>query len=188
MEVRTKNPTRVNGIDVDALKSTAAAIQADPKKGLTRWGVRTRWTGGTRSETRVTSAEIGGQRIDRNFTIGVDEPLQLLGTDEFANSHEYLMAALNGCLTVGYVAACALEGIVLHELSIETSGKIDLRGFLGLDDSVQPGHDEIEYTVHVKADATPAQIERVHDIVCRTSPDRFNLAQPVRLRSRLVMG
>jgi len=188
MELETKTPTRVNGIDVDALRSTAAAIEADPKKGMTRWSVATRWMGGTRSDTRVTGFEIGGEPVKKDFTIRVDEPTELCGTNQFANPQEYLLAGMNACMTVGYVAVRALEGIVLRELSIETSGDIDLRGFLGLDDSVKPGYDELVYTVRVKADATPAQIERVHDIVCRTSPNRFNLSQPVRLRSRLVMG
>ena len=31
----------------------------------------------------------------------------------------------------------------LRELRIETSGEIDLRGFLGLDDSVKPGYDQL---------------------------------------------
>jgi len=191
MKLETKTPTRaphVNGIDVDALRSTAAAIQADPAQAMTRWNVTTRWAGGTRSDTRVTGYEIGGKRVAKDFTIRVDEPAELCGTNQFANPQEHLLAALNACMTVGYAAVCAMEGITLRELSIETSGDIDLRGFLGLDDAIKPGYEELEYTVHIKADATPAQIERVHDIVCRTSPNRFNLAQPVRLRSRLVLG
>jgi uncharacterized OsmC-like protein len=178
----------VNGIDVEALRAKAGAIQADPKLGMTRWNVTTRWAGGTRSDTKVTNYEIGGQSVNKDFTIRVDEPLELCGTNQYANPQEVLLAALNACMTVGYVAAFALEGITLHELAIETRGDIDLRGFLGLDDSVKPGYDELAYTVHVKADATPAQIERVHDIVCRTSPNRFNLSQPIRLRSRLITG
>jgi hypothetical protein len=42
--------------------------------------------------------------------------------------------------------------------------------------------------VHLKAKATPAQLERVHDVVCRTSPNRFTIAQPIRLETRLVLG
>ena len=188
MNPSTTTPSLVNGIDVDALRAKAAAIQAEPSQGMTRWSVTTRWMGGTRSDTRVTGFELGGGRIARDFTIRVDEPLELCGTNQFANPQEVLLAAMNACMTVGYVAACALEGIVLEELSIETKGDIDLRGFLGLDDSVKPGYDELEYTVDIRADATPAQLERVHDIVCRTSPNRFNLSQPIRLRSRLVTG
>lgn len=187
MKTTTKPPTLVNGIDVDALRGAATAIQADPASGLTRWRVTTRWMGGTRSDSRVTSYEIGGARIEKDFTIRADEPLELCGTNQHPNPQEILLSALNACMAVGYAAVCALEGIQLHELSIETRGDIDLRGFLGLDPAVKPGYDELAYTVHIRADATPAQIERVHDIVCRTSPNRFNLAQPVRLQSRLVL-
>jgi uncharacterized OsmC-like protein len=126
--------------------------------------------------------------VEKDFTIRVDEPRELCGTNQHANPQEVLLAALNACMTVGYIAACSMEGIVVKELRIETSGEIDLRGFLGLDEGVKPGYDQLTYTVYLKADATPAQLERVHDTVCRTSPNRFNLSQPVQLRSRLVTG
>ncbi|TAJ23984.1 MAG: OsmC family peroxiredoxin [Planctomycetota bacterium] len=186
MQAPTVSPTLVNGIDVAALRTKVAAIQADPALAHTRWSVTTHWMGGTRSDTRITGCEISGAKIERDFTVRADEPLELAGTNQYANPQELLMAALNACMTVGYVAACSLEGIDVRSLSIELSGDIDLRGFLGLDDSVKPGYDELVYTVYLQADATPAQLERVHDLVCRTSPNRFNLSQPVRLRSRLV--
>lgn len=188
MHPRSLAPTLVNGIDVAALRRTIDAVRDDPAQGRTRWAVSTRWKGGTRSDTHVTACEIGGKRLAKDFTIAVDGPRELGGTDQFASSQEVLLAGLNACMTGGWVAACALEGITLRELRIETSGVIDLRGFLGLEDSVKPGYDELVVTVHVKADATPQQLERVHDVVCRTSPNRFNLTQPVRLRSRLVTG
>jgi uncharacterized OsmC-like protein len=178
--------TVINGIDVEALQQTAAAVAADPKKGGTSWRVATQWMGGTRSDTRVTSCSIGGAVVKKDFTISVDEPVELLGTNRFPNPQEYLLAALNSCMMVGYTAGCALAGITLRELRIETSGNIDLRGFLGLDPTVKPGYDRLQYTVFVKSDGTPAQLERIHDFVCRTSPNRFNLAQPIQLDGRLV--
>lgn len=178
----------VNGIDVERLRSAIAGIRADPKQGATHWHVSTRWMGGARSDTRVESYRIGGQEVRKDFTLEVDEPLELCGTNRHANPQEYLLAALNACMTVGYVAACALEGIVIEDLRIESEGDIDLRGFLGIDASVRPGYDEICYTVHLKAKASPAQLEKVHDVVCRTSPNRFNIAQPIRLETRLVLG
>jgi hypothetical protein len=47
-----------------------------------------------------------------------------------ANPQENLIAALNACLTVGYVAQCAVRGITLESLAIETNGEMDLRGYL----------------------------------------------------------
>ena len=51
------------------------------------------------------------------------------------------MAAFNACITVGYVAGAALKGIKLESLEIRTKGQLDLRGFLGLDDTVPPGYE-----------------------------------------------
>src|SRR5262245_9854153 len=108
---RTSTPNVVNGVNVDLLRAAAADITADAKKGATNWRVSTRGKGGTRSDTHVTSYEIGGQEVPKDFTLSVDEPLELCGTNRFANPQEYLLAALNSCMVVGYVAGCALEGI-----------------------------------------------------------------------------
>jgi uncharacterized OsmC-like protein len=179
--------TQVNGIDVDALTQAIEAIADDPAKSQTRWQVASRWRGGTRSDTSVKAYYIGGQRVAKDFTIRIDEPYQLCGTNQFANPQEYLLAALNACMIVGYSAVCALQGIELTELRIETEGDIDLRGFLGVDSLVKPGYDSLSYTVHIKGDATAEQFEKVHEIVKATSPNRFNVATAIALHSQLVV-
>src|SRR3546814_6351849 len=79
-----------------------------------------------------------------------------------------LLAALNACMMVGYVAQCALRGIVLESLDIETQGDIDLRGFLGLDPRVAPGYESLSYTVRIKGDGTPEQFAEIHEAVKAT--------------------
>jgi uncharacterized OsmC-like protein len=81
--------------------------------------------------------------VPRRFSIDIDEPSELGGTNRFANPQEHLLAALNGCMTVGYVAQCAVRGITLESLEIETDGGIDLRGFLGIDPTVPPGYENL---------------------------------------------
>jgi uncharacterized OsmC-like protein len=183
----TVENTQINGLDVDALTQAIEAIAADPAKGQTRWQVTTRWRGGTRSDTSVKAYYIGGQRVAKDFTIRVDEPYELCGTNQFANPQEYLLAALNACMIVGYSAVCALKGIELEELRIETEGDIDLRGFLGIDSSVKPGYESVRYTVHIKGDATAEQFEEVHEIVKATSPNRFNVATAIAMKSQLAV-
>jgi organic hydroperoxide reductase OsmC/OhrA len=185
--ITTIEPTTLNGINTDALRGAIETISQDPAKGMTRWQATTHWTGGTRSETRVTSGVIGGQQIAKNFSIHVDEPLELCGTNQHANPQETLIAALNACMTVGYVALCALEGIELEELRIETEGDIDLRGFLGINPTVKPGYGQLRYTVHIKGNGAPEQFEAIHRTVMATSPNYFNLRNPVPLHSRLVV-
>ncbi|MHC4697043.1 MAG: OsmC family protein [Planctomycetota bacterium] len=179
--------TKINGIDADALRQTMDDVSRDPSKGIARFEVTTAWKGGTKSETRVEGWELGGQRLEKNFTIPIDEPPELLGNMTAANPQEYLMAAMNACMLATYVAACSMQGISLESLEIETGGTLDLRGFLGLDKNVKPGYDEIEYTVRIKGDGTPRQFQAVHDWVMATSPNYWNIANPVRLKPELVI-
>jgi len=177
----------INGIDVDALKGVVEQVSNEPESGMTSWGVTTTWHGGTRSDSQISSFSVGGQKIDRDFNIKVDEPLELLGTNEFANPQEYLLSALNACMVVGYAAACSVQDITIDSLRIETKGDIDLRGFLGIDPDVSNGYDDIEYTVFIKGNATPEQFQAVHEAVIATSPNRFNMASPINLDTKLLV-
>lgn len=178
---------RTNGIDVDGLKATMAEVTRDPKSGQAKFRVATQWMGGTKSQTRVTGYEIGGNSIPKNFTIRTDEPVELLGENTAPNPQEVLMSALNACMMVGYVVGCAAKGVKLTSLSIETEGSLDLRGFLGIDKSVRPGYDEVRYVVRMKGDGTPEQMEEVHRTVIATSPNYFNFANPIRMVPKLVV-
>jgi uncharacterized OsmC-like protein len=178
---------RVNGLDVDALTEVVRAVTDDPAKGQVEFRVRSEWKGQTRSRTSVTSYTIGGQAVHRAFTIDADEPFELLGRNTAPNPQELLMAALNACITVGYVAGAAVKGITLEKLEIETAGALDLRGFLGIDPSVPPGYETIRYVVRIKGDGTPEQFQEIHDTVMKTSPNYFNIARPVRLDARLMV-
>lgn len=184
----TTAPSVINGINTDALRGAIDAITQDPAKGQTYWEVTSHWRGGTRSDAKVSSYGLGGQRIPRDFTIKIDEPLELCGANQFANPQEYLLAALNACMIVGYSALCALEGIELTELRIETEGEIDLRGFLGIAPEVAPGYEQLRYTVHIKGSGTPEQFDKIHRDVMASSPNYFNLRNPVPLKARLVVG
>lgn len=184
----TTTNTMVNGIDVAGLKQLIDTVAADPTQGHTRFGVTTRWAGGTVSNTHVTGWTIGGKHSPKDYTITIDEPLELGGTNTQPNPQEYLMAALNACMMVGYVAIAAMQGIELEMLEIQCEGEIDLRGFLGIDPTVKPGYDTIHYNVRIKGDATAEQFEQLHQMVMATSPNRFNIANPIRLTSQLVVA
>jgi uncharacterized OsmC-like protein len=180
--------SRVNGIDVAALRHTVEAIENDPSLAAVGFDVTTRWTGQTRSETTVEAYRIGGERVARRHKIVADEPAELLGGDSAPNPQELLMAAFNACITVGYVAGAAVRGIKLETLEIKTRGQLDLRGFLGLSDHVAPGYEKLEYEVKIKRDGSPRDFEEIHQNVIRTSPNYFNLSRPVRLTGTLNVG
>lgn len=177
----------VNGIDVDALQAVAADIAANPAKGMVEFRVKSNWKGQTRSEATVESYRLGGEKIDRTFKMMVDEPFELLGENTAPNPQEYLMTALNACVMVGYVAGAAIRGIRLESLELITEGALDLRGFLGIDPAVKPGYDRIRYTVRIKGNGTAEQFREIHETVLKTSPNYFNVTQPVAVDADLVV-
>src|SRR5918999_1373766 len=118
----------VNGLDVDALHGVIDEVKKDSSKGIVEFKVKTGWKGQTRSETAVESYKLGGQEIKRRFTIDADEPIELLGENTSANPQELLMAALNACITVGYVAGAAGKGINFRKIGNENTRQLEFGG------------------------------------------------------------
>src|SRR5712675_1713105 len=162
-QTKTVQPTVVNGINVDDLLALIEGVRRDPAKGKTNWHVTTTWQGQARSR-----GELGG-------------------SNRFANPQDHLIAALNACMTVGYVAQCAVRGITLESLAIETDGEIDLRGFLGIDPAVPQGYENLNYTVRIKGNGTSEQFAEIHQAVMATSPNFYNMSRPVTLKPALVV-
>src|SRR5207248_7673165 len=187
-QTKTAEPTVVNGIDVDDLFALIEGVKRDAAKGKTNWRVTTTWQGQTRSRAQVESFTIGGDRVPRRFSIDIDEPRELGGTNRFANPQEHLLAALNACMTVGYVAQCAVRGITLESLEIQTDGEIDLRGLLGIDPTVPPGYENLTYVVRIKGNGTKEQFAEIHEAVMATSPNFYNVSQAVTLKPTLVVA
>jgi uncharacterized OsmC-like protein len=179
--------TKINGVDLTTLQALVDGVSAHPRNAIAKFAVSTAWKGGTRSETRVDGWELGGTRLPKSFKINCDEPPELCGGNSQPNPQEYLMAAFNACMMVGYVAGASMKGIRLDSVEIESEGELDLRGFLGLDSSIKPGYEKIHYTVRIKGDGSAEQFREIHETVIATSPNRWNIANPIRLTSDLVV-
>ena len=184
---KTAEPNVVNGMNVDDLFALIDGVKRAAPNGKTNWRVTTSWQGQARSRTQVDGFEIGGKRVPRRFAIDIDEPCEIGGTNRFANPQEHLLAALNACMMVGYVAQCAVRGITLENLEIETDGEIDLRGFLGIDPAVPAGYENLRYIVRIKGSGTKEEFAEVHNAVMATSPNFYNVSRTVALKPTLVV-
>jgi uncharacterized OsmC-like protein len=186
-QAKAAGPNVINGINVDDLYALIDGVKRDAAKAKTNWHVSTSWRGQTRSRSQVEGFSIGGEQVKRRFSIDIDEPCELGGSNQFANPQEHLLAALNACITVGYVAQCAVHGIALESLTIETDGEIDLRGFLGIDPAVLAGYEKLSYTVRIKGNGTKEEFAKIHEAVMATSPNFYNVSRPVALKPTLVV-
>jgi uncharacterized OsmC-like protein len=177
----------VNGIDTDAVHTLIDDVDGDPAKGMTHWRVASAWQGGTHSRAQVDGFAIGGANVPRRFVIDMDEPFEIGGGNAYANPQEYLLAAMNACMIVGYTALCALQGIALEKLEITTEGDIDLRGFFGLDPAVPAGYRELSSRVVIQGDGTEEQFQKIHQMVLATSPNFFNITRAIRVTPELTI-
>ncbi len=184
----TVDKKNVNGLDLAQLGVVMADIESDPANGALGFQVTTRWTGGARTETEVGSIKLGDGIIPRHFKIFADEPTEIGGTNTAANPQELLMAAFNACITVGYVAGAAMNGILLDKLEINTTGQLDLRGFFGMSDDVPAGYRNIDFMVEISGNGSAEQFMAIHNQVMKTSPNYFNLGRPIQLNGRLKIA
>ncbi len=170
----------INGLDTGKLMETVENVKQNWETGKTVWTASTRWKGGFRVETS-----------SRNFTIAVDEPEMLCGTDTAANPVELVLQAYGACLSIGYAMNAAARGINLQEINIDLEGEIDLPGFLGLEAPEDlhmdklPGYKSIKANVKIKADAPPEALAELHENVIKTSPVGITLSRPVALTADL---
>lgn len=144
---------RVNGIDMQTLKSTIDAIRKDPAMGSCKFHVRNQWVEGNHNRTTVASFYAARQEMTHTqpFELHADEPPILAGEDQAPNPVEHLLNALASCLTTSMVAHAAVRGIELDEVESEVEGDIDLRGFLGLAEDVPKGYQQIRVNFKVKS-------------------------------------
>lgn len=165
----------INGVPVENVRALVGAVKADPTAGATKWNAVTTWKGGFNCESKI-----------RDHTIYMNEPDALGGTDTAPNMVETVLAAYGSCLTVGYTMNAALRGITIKELEVELEGDLDLAGFFGLSDEVPAGFSGIRAKVHLDADATPEEIQDLHQHVLKTSPVGCIISKPLNITTELA--
>ena len=153
-QTRTDNDAYVNGIHLETLMGTVNAIAEESAMGQCKFRANNTWMGGAHNRTTITGFYGACQEIAHNqqYELHADEPPILAGNDVGANPVEHLLNALAACVTTSMVAHAAVRGIHIEALESELEGDIDLRGFLGLDESVPKGFTDIRVNFRVKTD------------------------------------
>jgi uncharacterized OsmC-like protein len=181
MEQDTKTTT-LNGLDLDAMSKTVAALKGDPVLAKFQFRARNAWIDG--GENRSTIRDFYGAGAEdtsrtKPFVFTNGEPPVLLGHNEGANPVEFLLHALAGCVTTTTVLHAAARGIRIESMSTELEGDIDLQGLLGLDDSVPAGYEGIRIRMHIKADCSDEELDDLIGFAQKHSPVCNTVCRPV---------
>jgi uncharacterized OsmC-like protein len=114
----------------------------------------------------------------RQFTLTIDEPEGLGGTDHAANPVEFLLAAYAGCLNVmGHIVAKELD-FKLHSLKIELDGDLNPSKVFGQPSTDRAGYKEIRVNIIPNADADQKTLDKWLEAIESRCPVNDNLINP----------
>jgi uncharacterized OsmC-like protein len=171
----------VNGVDLDRLFATIDHVTDNPALARFQFRARNQWIDGGHNRSTIKEFYGAGQEDTSRtepFVLDAGEPPVLLGENEAPNAPEYVLHALAACLTGTIVYHAAARGIVLDGLECTIEGDLDVQGFLGLDDTVRPGYQQIRVTFKATGNFDDEQLAELASLTSY-SPVRDIVSNPV---------
>jgi len=136
------------------------------------WKVRVRWQEGMEAKAFV-----------RNHAFVVGQPASFDTEDKAPSAIEYVLAAMAGCLAVGYQWRASRRSIQVFNLEVSLQARADnILVFLGLEDEGHPGLGEITGRIFVDADADEEELRALWEETVLRSPVTQSLVRQVPLR------
>jgi len=132
----------------------------------------------SKAQFNITSESLSATKLStkvRNFTLNVDEPESLGGTDEAPNPVEYLLVALAGCLNVVAHTVAKDLNISIQNLKIAVGGEIDINRFLGASDAERAGYQAIKVELSYDSEASKEELKEWLRQVNERCPVKDNL-------------
>lgn len=124
----------------------------------------------------------------RNFSIVIDEPPALGGTDQGANPVEYLLASYAGCLNVvGHLIAGEL-GFALDKLEIDITGNVNPARLFGHSLEERAGYKNIQVTLKPYTNASPELLAKWVQQVEDRCPINDNIRNITPVEVKVVIG
>lgn len=159
----------------DAVESMQETLRNNPDEAVATFVADSRQVQGLQSETKI-----------RQFTLTVDEPESLGGTDTGPNPVELILGALASCQEITYRAFAEALEIPLDSVSVRIEGDLDLRGFFAVDDDVRAGFQNIRGIVKLDSPASEEQLAQLKKVVDAHCPVLDILRDPVPVSLDLV--
>ena len=155
------------------------ALKADVDKARSFvWSARVRWTEGMQAKAFI-----------RNHSFNVGQPASFDTQDLAPSAVEYLLAAIGGCLAVGFQWRASQRGMKVRNLEVSLQAQAhNILVFLGLEEEGHPGLKHIQGRLYVDADGDEDTLQELWQETLRRSPLTQSLLHevPVQLELRRV--
>jgi uncharacterized OsmC-like protein len=153
----------LNGVNTPVLLATINAVKGQPPLAQFQFRARNRWIAGTCTESTIeTFSGAGGEHKHAiAFTYTADHPAVLVGEDRGPTPVEFLLHGLASCITSGIGNIAAARGVRLTSVESTIEGDIDLRGILGISDTVRNGYERIRINFEISGEAPPEKLRAI---------------------------
>jgi uncharacterized OsmC-like protein len=159
------------------IADTRKAVTDDPAAAKALFSTRGTLTGVTEVDVRTGT---------HAFT--VDEPPALGGGGSAPNPVEYALASLGSCQAITYRFWAEHLGISFDKLTVTVEGDLDIRRFLGFDDSVRPGFSAVRVQVGITGPETVERYQQLAEAVDEHCPVLDLFRNPVPVARSIVAG
>lgn len=153
------------------------AVEADPANAAASVRAQANW-----------QAPIGVDVRMGKHHVTVDQPEALGGSDTGAGPVELALGALVACQVAIFRFHAAKKGLTIGDLRVTADGDLDVRGFLGFDDSVRPGFSSVRVKVEISGPETEEAYRELAADVDRHCPVLDLFANPTPVETAVVVG
>ncbi|HJM83249.1 MAG TPA: OsmC family protein [Nitrospinota bacterium] len=152
------------------LKNTKTAIIKDPSKAKAVYRVRVESAGGVKSV--VTAQSSNPMTFDEAAgpNLGLGCSLEHDGHEVGMVPGEMYLASIGSCLVTGIKVFADTKGLEIEKATVDVTGFADLKGVLGIDQSVRIGYEKVEYKVAILCDGELDKIEELIATADKYSP------------------
>lgn len=172
---------KLNNVNVDKLKETTAALEADMSKAKKVIKIEGEWNLGEGPQFSATVSFEGG-----TIKLEADQPTFLGGGGTGPGPMLYCLYGSASCYTATYATLAATEGVVLKSLKVTAESFVDFSMPLGLSDN--PVAEKIKFTLTVESDAPEEKLKELEDLAAKRCPAVYCLTHPIPLETELKIG
>ena len=154
----------LNGVDLTKFVQTIEAMIKKPELGKYQFRVNNQWLDGGYNQSVIKDFLVAGEEDtirEVPFILSSDEPDALLGNDHAPSPVEFILHALAGSLTTSLVYHAAARGYEISKIETEIEGRLDMRGYLGIDNWVRKGFEEITVSFDIEGSVSEEEKKEI---------------------------
>ncbi len=166
--ISSNNPTIDNGVNIDAIFGSDAAIKATAEAARLSWRVNCEWINGVHSRSTISGFTGFGHEQERGkkFVVEADYPAAFGAKDQAPTPIELVLSALASCLTAGVAIAAQQRNIQLTYIEASVEGYMVLQDPHRVAPNIRNGFSAIRASFVI--DAVSATIDELKALVAES--------------------